>query len=110
MAGTWVTQPVQAQSTIISGGGTGTVTYQRLTQYGVRINSLSVAVPGTTQGQAAMYLNGMYVVGTSAGWGDTAGGDPPCVSNPGDTVTVVWTGCLPGSTAQALFTCDAEVY
>ena len=95
----WVQLPDWSNSATVNGSGVATITYQSPTPADVRLTQISVSIPGTTIGIAQVTLNGIFVVGTAAGWADTSAGDPPIYVARGDQLKIIWTGATVGATA-----------
>jgi len=55
------------------------------------IEQISVSTTGSS-GTALVYLDNLFVLGSSQGWLDSADGPPPIDVNPGSHLQVRWTG------------------
>lgn len=95
------TMPPIIKTAQASAGGAATVTLQD-PGISYTISQISVSASGG-QGSANVYLNGVFVLGTTTGWADSADGPPPIDVGPGDALSIVWAGAAPGAACVAQF-------
>lgn len=64
------------------------------------VKQVAVETPGRSGGIASIRINGFLITPVTASM-DAAGGDPPIPLDPGDVMTVLWTGMPVGQLCKA---------
>ena len=75
--------------------GTLTLTYRTRGNDPTRVTQATVEMAGADSAACALRLNGL-LISPLVPTGDAASGDPPIWVNPGDELTVTWTGAPVG--------------
>lgn len=70
------------------------------------ITQVSVEEPNAPAGATCELRKNGNLISPLIPTGDVAAGDPPVKLRPGDTMTLVWTGCTAGSVAKAFVMYD----
>lgn len=88
-----------ALSVTVGSNGKATATIKTRTKLQTwSISQVSVELPTAPIGATcALRKNGVLVT-PMIPTADVAGGDPPVILRPGETLTVEWAGCTPGAT------------
>lgn len=92
----------RASSATVDASGNATVEIVPTSAYAWSVTQVSVELAAAPAGaQCSLRLNGVFITALIA-TGDVASGDPPILIQPGDRLTVDWTGCTPGSVGTVL--------
>lgn len=88
---------------VIGADGTAAVTFTTPVGHGWIVTRIAVSSTSGFPTDALVFVNGIFQLGTGAGNGDSATGNPMPVQE-GSVVTVEWTGGQPGATCTATLT------
>ena len=91
------------KTAIFGGDGTASVGFTTPVGLGWILTRIAVSSTSSYPTNAFVYVNEVFQLGTGAGNGDSATGNPMPVQE-GSEVTIQWTGGQPGATAQATLT------
>lgn len=97
----------QALSVTTAANGTATATVQTRTKLQTwTVQQVSVEMPTAPIGATCALRKGGVLITPLIPTGDAASGDPPIILRPGDVLTIVFTGCTPGSIGTVLVIFD----
>ena len=92
----------QSRTCVVAATGVGQVDLTNRTNQTWALTQVSIRLAAAPLGSTAeLQYNSVFVTALIA-TGDAAGGDPPVVLLPSDTVSVVWSGCTSGQIGTVL--------
>lgn len=93
-------------SATVKADGTATFEISPTTTLAWLVSQVTVELAAAPVGATcALRLDGFLVTAMIA-TGDAAGGDPPILLHPGQTLSVLWTGCTPGTIGSVFVAYD----
>jgi hypothetical protein len=86
--------------------GVAVITVQPPSNVAYRVDQVSVSgtsnkKSGTQTGAANIFHNDIFVCASASGAMDTASDPPPLAVNPSETMTITWSGMMPGTPVYA---------
>jgi len=96
----FVTPP---QNATVAADGTASITFSVPVGGTWIITRMAVSSTSAFPSQARVFVNGIFQLGTGAGNGDSATGNP-IIAGQGVEITIEWTGAQPGSSCSGTLT------
>lgn len=94
-------------SVTVGAGGTATLAIQTGSNFqSWTVSQVSVEMATAPIGSTCSLRKNGVLISPLIPTGDAASGDPPIQLRPGETMTVVWTGCTPGSVGTVFLVYD----
>lgn len=98
--------PGVSQSATVNASGAATITVTPTGAYPWTVDQVSTEYPTAPSGCVCSLRRNGSQVSNLVATGDVADGPPPVVLNPGDRMTIEWTGATAGQTVKAWYTYD----